>query len=140
MKNKLNDMFNKFQEEIKLKAERELKPLLEEKLISLITDDFIKLKFDAYTPYFSDGDVCVYQVFSMMVKLIEKQSEGYEDSEGFTHFEDIIDEKLEIKADAVNDVVQQNIDPKIFKLVYGDHKSIYITKNEVVVKNNTKHD
>lgn len=140
MKNNLNDMFNKFQEEIKLKAEKELKPLLEEKLISLMIDDFVELKFEAYTPYFADGDECIYEVFSIMVKLIEKESEDYEDNNGFTHFEDIIDQKSKAKAESINDIVQQDIDPKIFKLVYGDHKSIYITKNDVIVKNNTKHD
>jgi hypothetical protein len=71
-------------------------------------------------------------------KLEGADEDNNEDEEGFVFYDDLEGTDLK-KADDINDFFQ-DLDVDLIKSVYGDHKTFYISKKGVKVKNYTDHD
>ena len=112
-----------------------------------ILDDrnYIKeLSFEAYTPYFNDGDACTYVVysdtdaFSIIVNLdASPELKEFALEEDTWEFHDLMSngDEYEATSSYLEDIVTKvsglvdNIPPNYILAVFGDHSKICITKN-----------
>lgn len=114
-----------------------------EKLIKKTLKEFFnenkeveKIKWRQYTPYFNDGDECVFHVDEVFVRLKKEPKESnhgdYED--GFLDSYDFKDTNKKL-SNAIKDLYKlfENVED-IMKVVFGDHAEITATENKIVTK------
>jgi hypothetical protein len=145
---------NRF-EEIK-KLQKELKA----KILAIGKDginDFFKPVFDAnpsiekirwkqYTPYFNDGDACVFNVYDATVQLIGGDETGGDCDDGFLdeyHFNlnyaDTNEEKKKIAA--LNVTWDFKLpDEDILQQIFGDHTEVTVNRDGTIEQEDYEHD
>ena len=88
-------------------------------------------RWTQYTPYFNDGDPCVFRVNSPYVKIGE---EGGDDDEGYLEKYDFEDDTKRNRMQEVEDMLNSCED--VLQYLFGDHCQVTIwrDKNEATVE------
>lgn len=102
------------------------------------------LGWTQYTPYFNDGDECIFGVHDMHIRLDPPESENFfEHAHVYRDFEetyylrrkekngDIDFETLEKEVGALENAIHSNGD--LMKLVFGDHAQVIVTRDKIYV-------
>lgn len=89
------------------------------------------IRWTQYTPYFNDGDECVFGVHELYVKFYDINEDGDEDN-GFMNAYDI-DKKHQPILKKIREL-RKNIPGEVLKNVFGDHCQITVTRDSCEVE------
>ena len=136
------ESFKAKQESFKEEIRKEGEKLVKETLRQFFEDNpqVIKLRWTQYTPYFNDGDECVFGVCSPYVLMKEKENVKEEDLEGGDYDDGFLSE-YDLKKDhpAISDDLKDlenllNVAQESLKMAFGDHARITATKDKIDVE------
>lgn len=113
---------------------------LSEKYVYLFEEVFQKypelksFSFSAYTPYFNDGDECVFRINSVS-EINGIDIYNYFDVAGRLFSESSMKKVID-EIDAIN----FKLDSSIFQAAFGDHKIVTVARNMTVDIDDYEHD
>ncbi len=143
---KLADLQQKKKEYLE-EIQKNGKELLKEALSDFFIQNSIvnAIKFECYTPYFNDGDECIYSINDFRAQLNNSDTKGGDYDDGFFTPWDLsreddykyLDENLKKFSLSIRQVVSDNIkklykdivDKDLFRIVFGDHVSVVVDRN-----------
>lgn len=91
------------------------------------TEGVTAIRWRQYTPYFNDGDACIFGVRGFYIKL-DGDSTGGDYNDGFQNMYAIKDEKIKKLYDELC-----SIPSDVFELAFGDHVKVTVTATDVTV-------
>lgn len=130
----MSDILNKIKAELDIFAakKRELVEELRKQFPALFAELFSKSKYiesigwRQYTPYFNDGEECVFRVYTSWLDVNEEDFYNRDKIEGWDESEEAIIKEIK--------TLLGNIPEDFLKELFGDHAQITIKKSgEIVV-------
>ena len=117
-KKKMREIQEELQENCKIFFKEESARLFE------AYPELTSFSWTQYTPYFNDGDECLFSSWYNYQTINGRFGENDDDS---------IPKELEKAFDAVNEFLS-NFDEDILKEMFGDHAEVIVTKDKVEVE------
>lgn len=94
------------------------------------------IKWQQYTPYFNDGDVCVFRVRDFYFKPVEGlkvPEKVYVDRDGFLNSDSSFSGDFKTMGEAVWNLYVEVVDKDLFLPVFGDHVEVVATPEGIDV-------
>lgn len=97
-----------------------------------------------YTPYFNDGDACIFDVNEFSFYLISDESDFFDYSKGYTTWYPLEEsetpnyQQINKEFDNLCDFLC-GIDKELYRTLFGDHVQVIVTRDEVI-KRSHKHE
>ena len=113
--------------ETKEKFVREMRKGFDGYIRQFIKDDVVGIRWTQYTPYFNDGDECVFCVHDTYVRFKDTPDDAGDCDDGYLTLWDCEDKQRKKIIQGINEALAK-IPSEIMQDVLGDH--IQVTVNE----------
>lgn len=125
------------------------KTLLKEAFVDFLKENSLvkAIKFQAFTPYFNDGDSCVYTIHDFRIQL-DNNNEGGDYDDGFyssyelSRNDKYLSKELEKYSFDLREKLSNNLnifyrevaDKDLFEIVFGDHVQVTVNQTEFEIE------
>lgn len=126
-------------EKLQENAAKELKEGIIQSIKTLMLNypKIVAIKWKQYTPYFNDGDACVFTVGYVQYKTEDMTDEDGDYGDGFDEWYDGKEQRKKLGDDLSTKLnkLQKNLqdNEKLLEVAFGNHVEIIITPKEVIV-------
>lgn len=98
------------------------------------TDGVEAVKWEQYTPYFNDGDACVFHPYEARLRPVDGDEEAGDYSDGFLDdYGDGLSASLKVALGKFNEVLTSGYYNVLLVKKFGDHAEVTATKEKFVI-------